>query len=154
MTFKCELSKRAAQPTMSVRTRSAVQDLPEILGEIFGKIAQYLGVQGAQPIGPPYVGYYNMDMQDLDLEIGFPVSQAIQGEGDIQSSAIPEGQYATCLYTGPYSDIEPAYIALTQWVEEQGHQTAGAAYELYLNDPAQTAPGKLQTQILFLLESV
>ncbi len=154
MNFKCELSKRSAQPTMSVRTRSAVQDLPELLGKVYGKIAQYLGTLGAQPIGPPYVGYYNMDMQDLDLEIGFPVSQVIQGQGDIQYSEIPEGQFATCLYTGPYSDIEAAYIALTQWVETQGHQTTGVAYELYLNDPAQTTPEELQTQILFLLERV
>ena len=154
MTYLCELSKRSTQPTMSVRTRSAVQDLPELLGKVYGKIAQYLGALGAQPIGPPYVGYFNMDMQDLDLEIGFPVSQAIQGEGDIQSSEIPEGQYATCLYTGPYSDIEPAYIALTQWIENQGYQTTGVAYELYLNDPAQTSLEELQTQILFLLESV
>jgi effector-binding domain-containing protein len=137
---------------MSVRTRSAVQDLPELLGKVYGKIAQYLGSHGAQPIGPPYVGYFNMDMQDLDLEIGFLASQVIQGQGDIQSSEIPEGQYATCLYTGPYSDIGPAYTALTQWVETQGSQTTGVAYELYLNDPAQTAPEELQTQILFLLE--
>jgi len=131
-----------------------VQDLPELLGKVYGKIGQCLGAHGAQPIGPPYVGYFNMDMQDLDLEIGFPVSQAIQSEGDIQSSEIPEGQYATCLYTGPYSDIEPAYIALTQWIENQGYQTTGVTYELYLNDPAQTSLEELQTQILFLLESV
>jgi effector-binding domain-containing protein len=139
---------------MSVRTRSAVQDLPQLLGKVYGKVAQYLGTQGVQPIGPPYVGYYNMDMQDLDLEIGFPVAQVIQGQGDVQSSEIPEGQYATCLYTGPYSDIGLAYTALTQWVDTQGSETTGVAYELYLNDPAQTAPEELQTQILFLLERI
>ncbi len=154
MTYMCEFSKRSTQPTMCVRTRSAVQDLPEILGKVYGTIAQYFGSQGLQPIGPPYVGYFNMDMQDLDLEIGFPVAKTIQGEGDISTGEIPEGNYATSLYTGPYSEIGPAYTALTKWVEEQGYKSAGVAYELYLNNPALTPPEKLQTQILFPLESV
>jgi len=58
----------------------------------------------------------------------------------IQASEIPGGKLATCLYTGPYSDIAPAYEALSKWITEHGYEAAGAAYETYLNDPQQTPP--------------
>jgi effector-binding domain-containing protein len=60
---------------------------------------------------------------------------------------------ATCLHTGPYNEMEPAYDALKEWVENNGHQATGVVYELYLNDPGETPPQELQTQILFPLKT-
>ena len=71
------------------------------------------------------MAYYNMDMQDLDIEAGFPVSRGLSGKGDIQTGEIPGGKVATCLYTGPYSDIEPAYNALSQWMKENDTRLPG-----------------------------
>ncbi len=154
MSYKCELKEQAAQPTLSIRTRTPVQNLPQALGQAYGAIAQYLGELGEQPAGAPFTAYYNMDMQDLDIEIGFPVSKKLAGRGAIQSAEIPAGKYATCLYTGPYGEISPAYDALSQWVKDHGLEATGLAYEMYLNDPAQTPPQELQTQVVFLLKSV
>ena len=68
MTFKCEIIEREAQHTLSVRTTSAVQNLPEVLGKNYEAIMQYLGQLNKQMSGPPFVAYYNMDMQNLDIE--------------------------------------------------------------------------------------
>jgi effector-binding domain-containing protein len=152
MTYPCELQEQKSQPVLSIRRTTAVGDLPVVLGEAFGKIAQYLGEIGEQPGGPPFAAYHNMDVQNLDVEIGFPVPRVLGGRDDIQAGEIPEGKYAACLYTGPYNKIEPAYNALTTWVEEQGHVAKGVAYEIYLNDPAETPEEALMTQILFPLE--
>jgi effector-binding domain-containing protein len=152
MSHKCELKEQPARSTLAIRTRAAVQDLSRILGETYGTIAQYLGELGEQPAGPPFVAYHNQDMQDLDIEIGFPVARELPGRGDIQAGEIPGGKAAACLYTGPYEEIEGAYNALFQWVEENGYEVAGAPYEMYLNDPRETPPEELQTQILFPLK--
>jgi effector-binding domain-containing protein len=125
--------------------------LPEIFGKTFADIAQYLAAIKEEPVGSPYAAYYNMDMQNLDVEIGFPVSKPLPSKGEIQPGQIPAGKFAACLYTGPYGDIEPAYTALSAWIKEQGHVVTGVAYELYLNDPGHTPPQQLQTQILFPL---
>jgi effector-binding domain-containing protein len=154
MSYKCDVKEQATQPTLAIRTRTAVQELGRVLGEAYGTIAQYLGQLGEQPAGPPFAAYYNMDMQDLDVEIGFPVARELPSQGDIQASEIPGGKVATCLYTGPYSDIEPAYNALSRWVEENGYGTTGVAYEVYLSDPQETPPEELQTQIVFPLKQV
>jgi effector-binding domain-containing protein len=130
-----------------------VQELPQVMGKAFGALAQYLGELGEQPAGPPFVAYHNMDMQDLDLEIGFPVSKRLSGRDDIGASEIPGGRAATCVHAGPYDEIKGAYTALGAWMKENGHQAAGVAYEVYLNDPASTPPPELLTRILFPLQS-
>lgn len=93
-----------------------------------------------------------MDMQNLDVEIGFPVSKKLPGKDDIQAGEIPGGKAATCLYVGPYGEIEPAYNALLEWVKDNGYEASGVAYEMYLNDPQQSPPQELQTQVVFPLK--
>jgi len=152
MQYKCEVKEQSAQSTLSIRTRASVQELPQVFGNAFCAIAQYLGDLGEQPAGPPFAAYYNMDMQNLDVEIGFPVSKKLSDKNDIKASEIPSGKIATCLYTGPYGEMEPAYNEIMQWVKDNGLEVTGVAYEMYLNDPGQTSPQELQTQIVFPLK--
>jgi effector-binding domain-containing protein len=112
-------------------------------------IEQHLESLGESPGGNPFVVYYNMNMEDLDLEIGFPVSTNLTGKGEIQPNEIPAGKYATCLHTGPYPELGAAYEALTHWVKEEGYEVSGVAYEFYLNDPNDTPPEELKTFLMF-----
>lgn len=153
MSYQYEVKEQPVQQTLSIRTRAAVEDLSQVFGAGYGAIAQYLGELGEQPSGPPFAAYYNMDMADLDIELGFPVVRPLPDKGDIKAGEIPGGPVATCLYTGPYSDIEGAYTALMKWLEEEGYEGTGVSYELYLNDPNETPPAELQTQIIFPLKS-
>ncbi len=153
MSYKCEILEKIAQPALAMRIRTPAADLPQIMGKSYQAIAQFLCELGEQPAGPAYAAYFNMDMQNLDVEIGFPVSRLINGRGQIIASEIPGGRMATCQFTGPYSDMAPAYQALQQLASKEGHQTTGVSYEFYLNDPAQTPPQELMTQIVFPLKS-
>lgn len=152
MDFQCEIKEQAAQPTLSIRTRTPIDGLPQLLGESYGKIAGYLVESGEVPAGAPFAAYYNMDMQDLDVEIGFPVAKVMKGKDDIQASEVPGGKLGYALHTGRYGDIAPAYEALTEFVKEQGFEPSGVAYEFYLNAPGETPQEKLQTQIVFPLK--
>jgi effector-binding domain-containing protein len=152
MSYQCEVQEKAAQPAMSIRTRAPVQELGQALGKSFAAIWKHLGELGEAPAGPPFAAYYNEDMQDLDVEIGFPVSRRLPGKDDIEASEIPGGKVATCIHTGLYSEIEQAYNALSRWMQENGYEATGVAYEVYLNDPSETPPKELQTQIAFPLK--
>jgi len=116
-------------------------------------MAQYLAGLGEQPVGPPFVAYYNMDMEDLDIEVGLTVSKHVAGKDRIQASELPEGKIATCVHTGPYGEVGPAYAALSAWMEANGHVPTGVAYEFYLNDPSETPPEELMTQVVFPLRT-
>jgi effector-binding domain-containing protein len=154
MPYPCELTDYAAQTTVSIRVYAPVQKLREVLGQAYGAIMQYLAEIGEQPAGPPFVAYYNMDMQNLDLEVGFPVRVALPGRNNIKASRIPAGKMAACLHTGPYADLPHAYESLQRWMGEHGYEASGAAYEVYLNDPQTTPPDALQTQVMIRLKVV
>lgn len=149
MTYTCQLIDRAAQPVLSIRTHTSVQQLPEQLGRAYGAIVEYLADMGERPAGPPFAVYYNMDMQNLDVEMGFPVATPLSGEDAIQANLFAKGQYAMCVHNGPYGDIGAAYEALTVWMQDHGYTPTGIAYEFYLNDADETPPEELQTQIFF-----
>jgi len=151
MICPCELVERPAQPVLSVRTRTPVERLPEVFQRVYGSIIQYLGEVRAQPAGPAFAAYRNMDMQDLDVEVGFPVQATLPGRGEIKPGEIPGGQQATCVYTGPYHGVGEAYEALSAWLKEKGLQASGVAYEIYLNDPGSTPPEELRTEVMFPL---
>jgi effector-binding domain-containing protein len=152
MTYKCELVDQTAQPTLSIRTTTSIKELPQELGKAYGAIGQYMGELGEQPAGAPYAAYFTFTMESMDIEIGFPVGGSLPGKGEIQSGDIPAGKIAQTIYTGPYNKIEPAYNALTAFVEQQGYEATGVAYEFYLNDPGEVAPEELLTQIVFRLK--
>jgi len=154
MFSKCEIKNQPAQPVMSIRMRTAVQNLPLVLGKAFGDVATYIGEQGQQPQGPPFVAYYNMEMENLDIEAGFPVLKKLPGKDDVKASEIPAGKVATCVYTGPYGEeMKAAYEALGKLVVEKGLVSTGIVYEIYFNSPMDTPQEKLQTKIVFPLKN-
>lgn len=149
MKYLCELEELEKGYVACIRTRCDVQDIPAVLGEGYGKIFHHLQSLGINPAGMPYTAYFNMDMHDLDIELGMPVSEPFQGTDEIESGEMPAGPYAVTIYTGPYGELEPAYTALSEWMAVQGHVPVGVAYEFYLNDPGETPPEKLMTKIMF-----
>jgi effector-binding domain-containing protein len=151
MAITCELKEQTPQPVLSKRFRAPVEKLPEVLGETFQAVIQFLTEAGEQPAGPAFAAYYNMDMADLDVEAGFIVARELAAEGDILSGQIPGGSMAACLHRGPYSEMEPTYDALANWIKEQGHEVTGVTYEMYLNGPP-TPPEEYLTQILMPLK--
>jgi effector-binding domain-containing protein len=152
MDYNCELIDQPPQPTLFIRTNTSIKELPQALGKAYAAIGEFMAELGEQPAGAAYAAYFNFDMKDIDVEIGFPVASALPGKDPIQSGELPTGKIARCLYQGPYNKIEPAYNALTAWVEEQGYEATGVSYEFYLNDPGDVSPEELLTQVVFPLK--
>ena len=137
------------QDMVAVRTSTPVEKLPEVMGACYGEVIQYLGSQNTQPVGPPFAIYYNMDMSNLDVAIGFPVAQALEGSGRVQAGKIPGGKAAVEMHIGPYDKIGEAYNRLSAFVKEKGLEMGACSYEFYLNDPGTTTPEELKTEIFF-----
>lgn len=152
MSYICKLEDVNKGYVACIRTRCAAEDIPAVLGEGYGKIMHHLQANGIVPSGVPYTAYFNMDMLDLDIELGIPVPEEVQGSEDVVSGEMPPGKYAVTVFTGPYGELEPAYAALSEWMATNGHVPVGVAYEFYLNDPGNTPPDKLMTKIMFPLK--
>lgn len=152
MISNCELKDQQPLHTLSIRTTVPMQDLPQTIGQAYGAIMQYLAQLGENPGGEPFVAYYNLDMQNLDVEMGFPVTKALAGSGPIQAGRLPECKVAVCVFTGPYQEMAPAYDELTAFIQAQGYEPSGMTYEYYLNSPDEVPTSELQTRIVFPLK--
>jgi effector-binding domain-containing protein len=149
MDYNIKLSEEPSQPVLSIRVRTAVDKLPEVLGNIYGTVIQYLNEIGEKPHDLVFAAYHNMDMNDLDLEAGFVLKKPLPGKDDIQASEIPPGKQIFCLHKGPYSKVEPAYGAMMQWAEKNNCTPTGVAYEFYYNSPTEVPESELLTKIMF-----
>lgn len=153
MSHQVNLVERPAQPALIIHTHSPVQNLTQVLGQCYGAIMQHMGQLGQQPGGTPFVAYYNMDMDNLEIEVGIPTTTALPGKDTVQSKPLPAGKAITYLYVGPYAEIMKGYEVMNKWLTDQGLHGTGVAYEFYLNDPAVFAPEALQTEIVMPLKA-
>jgi effector-binding domain-containing protein len=152
MEYNIEMKEETAQSVLTVRFRSSVEELPAQLSRIYGSIIGYIQRKSGTTPLTPYVAYYNMDMQDLDLEAGFTVTEGIAGEGDIVASEIPAGKQVFCTHKGPYAASEAAYKVMTEWMQKNQCIPTGVAYEFYLNSPEEVPESELLTRIIFPLK--
>lgn len=152
MDYKFELKEQPAQPVLSIRRRTSVDKLPEEIGKAYSEIIKYLDEMGEKPEEAPFVAYYNLDMEDLDVSMGFPVLKQLPGKGDIKAEEIPGGKQVSYMYKGSYNGMAPVYEAMSKWVSENGHVPTGISYEYYYNSPADVPENELLTKIVFPLK--
>lgn len=149
MGYQFELTDEKELPALSMRVRTPVGNLKNEFGRVYGEIMAYLEETGEKTEGPAFGGYFNMDMEDLDVEIGFIMPKVVPGKGNVQASSIPAGKQVSCMFKGGYEDMEPVYNAMMEWMGEKGLETTGASYEYYYNSPEEVPMSELLTKIVF-----
>ena len=153
MSFKYEVKEQKAQSTASIRTRTSVSQLPAVIGKSYGAIGKHLGQTGGVCTGAPFAIYYNMDINDLDVELGFPVAKSIKESDEIKNSQTPAGKAVMFTHVGPYSELEKTYRHAMDWMKESNFKESGIVCEFYLNDPTVTPPEDLITEIKIFLKN-
>jgi effector-binding domain-containing protein len=146
--MQIECKEQNAIPVLMVRTRANMATLPQVIGENYGNIMGYLNELGKQPADAPYTCYHNMDMEDLDVEMGFPVENGLAGKEDIQAGEIPAGKYVTAMYKGPYAGMQKPYDEMFAWMKTEGYEQTGVYYEVYYNSPKEVPEEELLTKIM------
>ena len=144
-----EIKDVARRDTMVVRLTARADELPQTMGQAFAEVAAAIARSDVEFAGPPFALYHTMDIQALDVEMGFPVTGVAAGGGRVTASELPAGRVACAVHTGPYSDIEKTYIRLMAFVKEKGISVADWMYECYLNSPEEVGPEELKTEIFF-----
>lgn len=150
--FVCELTPLTPAPSLSIATRVSHSAIGDLFNEGFPSILALLSREGLSPVGPPFALYGNITPDELDVEFGFPVPPEAGGEGRIGRGETPSGPSVSCLHTGPYVKVEPAYSALLEWIAGNGCAATGRAMEIYVDNPSETPPEQLRTRVHLLLE--
>ena len=149
--FVCELKELAPTPALFIRASTTMSELGSLFESGYHDILQLLASQQKAPSGPPFARYFGMSAGTFEIEFGFPVENGVEGDGKIVTGSTPSGKAASCMYIGPYGEIEAAYDALMKWVDDNGFALNGEAYEIYLDNPAETPPDQLRTRIYLML---
>lgn len=134
-----ELRDIEPQPAVSIRDKVARKDIEKALLQFIPRIQSYLDSAGLTAAGPPFARLHNYGQVkriDVDLEVGLPLREAveIEGEEQIVAGKLPGDRAAIIRYHGPYRGIGAAYEALQEWVQESEYESAGAPWESYRNE--------------------
>jgi len=147
--MKIELTPQASQPTLYVRLKTSVDELTEAFDNNFALIESYLSEIGEQPASAPYAAYYNHDMQNLDVEMGFPVAQVLPGRDEIKSGVLPAFEKAVCgIHKGSYGSLNETYEEIYKYVADNNFEVSGAHYDFYISNPDHTSENELITKIV------
>lgn len=152
MSFIFQIVETEKQPALVVKKTVSVKEMPQAVGAAYGMIVNYILGRGIEPLGPAFIAYYNMDMEHLEVEIGFPTMEEIQGSGEVVAVMIPAGKKAVGYHKGAYGEIAPVYDKLAAWAVDKGHIPSGIAYEHYFNSPGEIPESELLTRVEFLLK--
>jgi effector-binding domain-containing protein len=152
MSYILQIIETEKQPVLSVKTTTSAENLPNIVGKVYGSILNRIIESGEEPLGPAFIAYYNMDMKNLTVEIGFPVAKEIEGKEDITLRYIPAGKKATAFHKGTYQEIGPLYEKLADFINKKGYEPTGVVYEYYYNSPEAIPESELLTKVEFLIK--
>jgi len=129
------------------------------IGEAFEKLVGVLvGRNLIGQAGPMKALYYSDPTQvpeeELESVAGVAVGDGFPVETPLEAIETRAGDYAVLRYKGPYADMQKAYNWLYgEWLTQSGREPADApCMEIYLNNPRDTAPSDLLTDICLPLK--
>lgn len=120
----------------------------------FEALGRILGEAGAFPETRGWLGVYHDDPDTTpQADLRSHAAAIWAGEGPVpdglEELTLPGGRYAVLVHEGPYDGLAASWGSLT-------HEAIGAAggemrdapsLEIYLNDPGDTAPEDLRTEL-------
>jgi effector-binding domain-containing protein len=144
-----EIKDMKEKLALMIRKITSIQNMPSVLGECYREIMQYVREIGAKEPIESFVIYHNMDMSNLEIDIGFTVPKKLPDKGHIKMSSIRAGKYVTALHEGPYDTLTNTYNELTAFVQEKELVVEDWVYEVYLNNPMDNPNEPPRTMIYF-----
>ncbi|MCC0656377.1 GyrI-like domain-containing protein [Clostridioides sp. ES-S-0123-01] len=133
----------AEQPSYCIlairKTIDFMVEFSEFSQQSFRKISNYLEEKGILSAGAPIVCFHNMDLEKLDVEVGFPVANHsvfnnMDTENEILQKIVPTQKIITAIDLGPYELQDPTLEELFLWAKDSGYELYGDIYYQYLND--------------------
>src|SRR5688572_3939034 len=118
-----KLVQRDAQPYVAIRTNVTLKDYGSKAPPLWPEVVKWLSAKGMKPSGPPLLRYLVVDMEKgLQIEVGFPVAKAVQGDKRVIAGTLPAGRYVEVVHTGDYGGMIQANATLQEWAKKQGLQ--------------------------------
>lgn len=124
------------------------------IGQAFDRLFGTLATRGQIAPGMRSIGVYLDDPsavaeECLRAQAGVVIDDGFAMTAPLQPVTVHAGTYAVLRHKGPYADMRAAYDWLFgEWLVRAGHEADDApVFEAYLNNPRDTPPTELRTDI-------
>jgi AraC family transcriptional regulator len=120
----------------------------ERLGHLAGA-SGLLGREGTEMLALYYDDPEAVPADKLRSDAALTIPETAPLPNGASEARIPAGRYACAVHQGPYTGLGDAWAELLgTWVPQSGHRVAdGPSFEIYRNNPTNTSPDKLLTEI-------
>lgn len=136
------------QSVLLVSKHVKMADVAAGMGDGFAQLMHHATATGAHVVGPPFSLYPEMPGEEFTFLVGMPVAPGAVAADGVQLEELPAVEGAALLYTGPYTEMGPAWQRVLDWVHRSGRQPGGPMREVYLSDPGSTPPQELLTELI------
>lgn len=124
-------------------------EIAEAMGSAFGEVFGFIGQSRITPLSMPMSVYTGMDPTILRFRGGVIVSaeDAAKASDPIKADVLPDGEVMHVTHKGAYDTMNQTHKALWDYMEAEGIPGAMPTWEIYVDDPGDTAPEALRTEI-------
>ncbi len=135
-----KLTETKPMTIVFIREKMNVKDYGKYMRGLYERIAE----EKLTPLGAPISIYHSEEFtpESYDVEIAVPVKEAVKGTRDF-----PGALCAKATLKGAYDGIPSVYAKIREWMEQEGYTIAGACFEVYLTNPAETPEGENLTEV-------
>ena len=128
------------QPTLVVRDTVDQAGIGSFVGAAFARVGAVAQQDGMHVSGPPFARIHPGAAGALTLEVGFPVSGMVLGQGEVKASHLPGGPALRTTHRGDYATSSEAHQALSAYAAQHALAAAGDGWEVYLDRPDVAEP--------------
>ncbi len=122
--------------TISIRkTINFMEEYAAFFGESLSRIDAFLSANGVLTSSPAMACFHNMELERLDVTVGYHIAQELSGQGDIACQSCPVRKVVTAIDMGPYAQQDATLLELFGFIEAQKLAMQGPIYYYYLNEP-------------------
>ncbi|ADB34106.1 transcriptional activator ligand binding domain protein [Kribbella flavida DSM 17836] len=154
-----EIVERDEQPYVAVKATVRMTEIGAF-AERGDEVFDWLAQRGVEPAGAVFFKYDVVDMEaGLVIELGVPVAEAQQADGEIVAGVLPAGRYARVTHHGHPDGLLQVTGDLLAWAEQEGLQwdadgnNWGCRLEVYHSDPDEVPDlNDWDTELLFRLK--
>ncbi len=137
-----------------IRKSCAMKDIGPSMEAAFAEGKQKLNAHNV-PINGVMSVYHNVCLktQRFDYTSGFVIPESATVPADLSSWSIPESKALAVEHIGSYDHLGNAWSAAYQFARyKKLKQSKAGAFEIYNNDPQDTPPAELRTEIYLPLK--
>jgi len=132
-----------------------METIGEQLGELYGVLFVEAGMQQLEVTGAAFVHYLDYDESTgfSNYRAGIQVNKMGTDAGQVKAVAYPEVEVVQAIHTGPYEEFINSYEKMGAYIEENGIDVSGEAFEYYqVGMQTESDPGLWKTLIAFPLK--